>query len=161
MNKAIFLDRDGVINIELGDYVLDEKNFLLVENLAQNLKLLKEHNYLLIVISNQGGIAKKLFTKEHVESLHQKIQEELKKSGVEIDEFYFCPHYPGISNCICRKPDTLMLEKAIARFNIDPSQSYFIGDRETDYMAGNKVGLNSIKVNSNQNLTGIIDQLIN
>src|SRR5947207_2404122 len=114
MNKAIFLDRDGVINKERGDYNYLLEDFIL-NDIAEPLLEFQKRGYLLIVISNQSGIGKGLYTHEQVDYLHLHLQRVLKNKGITLTEIYYCPHHPTTSNCLCRKPDSLLLEKAIAR----------------------------------------------
>ena len=158
-NKAVFLDRDGVLNKEQGNYVTHLEDFVLNDGVMQALKIFQEKNFLLIVISNQGGISKGICTQQQVEYLHLHLERVLKNSGIILTEIYYCPHHPEITNCICRKPDSLLLEKAISRFNIDPLHSYFIGDAERDMEAGHKAGVKTIKVDSNQSLMQIVEQV--
>ena len=105
--------------------------------------------YLLIVISNQGGIGKGLYTHQQVEVLHELLQKELLKDNVVLTEIYYCPHHPEQSNCICRKPDSVLIEKALARFKINPGFSYFVGDKERDLEAAQKAGVTGIYLASN------------
>ena len=156
MNKAIFLDRDGVINKDNADYTFRIADFEFTDGLFEALKVLQEKNYLLIVISNQAGIARNVYTHEDVEQLHNYMQKQLKGKGIHLTEIYYCPHYTEMGKCICRKPDSLLLEKAIARFNINPLKSYFIGDRDRDIEAGNKVNVKGIKVVENTDLKTIL-----
>src|SRR5687767_9623731 len=109
--KAIFLDRDGVLNAERGDYTYRLEEFEVLPGVPEALKLLKEHGYLLIVVTNQGGIAKGLYTKEEVFACHEKLQQ---ACGHIIDALYYAPSHPSVSESLSRKPDSLMLEKAIA-----------------------------------------------
>jgi len=161
MNKAVFLDRDGVINREIGEYVFSEDKFVLNDNLISGLKLLQKNGFLLIIITNQGGIAKGLYTKDDVEKLHEQLLSCLSDNQITISEIYYCPHHSDVENCLCRKPNSLMLEKAIARFNIDVSQSYMIGDNDRDIEAGEKAGLKSFKINANENILPIVKKIIN
>ena len=140
MNKAIFLDRDGVINKELGDYVYQLEQLVIVDGVADSLGALKEMGYIFIVITNQSGIAKGIYTHEDVEAIHNSIQEEFMKQNIEIQAFYYCPHHPEHGRCLCRKPEPLMIEKALARFNIYPSSSFFVGDMERDIAAADAAG---------------------
>ncbi len=156
MNKAIFLDRDGVINVERGDYTWLLEDFKLNDGLIEALKIFLERNYHLIVITNQGGIAKGLYKKEEVEYLHLHLARVLRNHGIELTEIYFCPHHPDTGNCICRKPGSQLLEKAIARFNVDASSSYFIGDADRDVEAGKKTGVKTIKIDPNSSLMSVI-----
>ncbi|MBA3970674.1 MAG: HAD family hydrolase [Bacteroidetes bacterium] len=158
MNKAIFLDRDGVINVERG-YTHEVQDFLILPDLIEVLQLFLKRGYLLIVVTNQSGIAKGLYTQQHVETIHQFMLNEFTKSGIVISEIYYCVHHPDVCNCICRKPDSLFVEKGLARFNIDPKQSYFIGDKERDVEAGTKAGVKGILIEANISLKTILDQI--
>ena len=151
MNKAIFLDRDGVINTERG-YTHRLDDFVILPDLYENLKLYLQKGYLLIVISNQSGIAKGLYTQAEVEVIHSFLTNELVKNGIQLSEIYYCVHHPDVSRCICRKPDSLFVEKALARFNIDPSKSYFIGDKDRDVEAAEKAGVKGILIEANSPL---------
>ncbi len=155
-NKAVFLDRDGVINREQTRYVTHLEDFIINDGVVEALKIFRDKNYLLIVISNQGGISKGICTKEQVDYLHLHLQRVMRNKGIEISEVYYCPHHPDVTSCICRKPDSQMLEKGMARFNIDPLQSYFIGDADRDIEAGKKVGVTTLKVEANQSLMEIV-----
>lgn len=159
--KAIFLDRDGVLNKELGRYVNSAEDFELLP-VAEILKKFQDAGYLLIVITNQGGISKELYDHKILSTIHQKLTDHLNNSGVKLTEIYYCPHHPDFGNCLCRKPDSLLLEKAIARFKIDKENSYFIGDNERDIEAGKKAGVKTILIPSNSDLsTHIISLLMN
>ena len=157
MNKAIFLDRDGIINEEIGDYVKRFEDFKLLPHLAEPLKNYQSHGFLIIVITNQGGLAKGLYNLSELNKMHYYFLNEMEKAGVTITEIYYCPHHPDFNgNCLCRKPGSLLVEKAMARFNIDPKQSYFIGDRPRDAEAGEKVGVKGILVPSNTLLKDVL-----
>ncbi len=153
--KAIFLDRDGVLIKERGDYTWLLEDMIVNPNVVNALRKFSEKRYLLIVISNQAGIAKGIYQKSDADYLHLHLSRHFSLSGISISEYYYCPHHPEVSKCICRKPDSLLLEKAIARFNIDPSKSYFIGDADRDMEAGKKAGVNCIKIEPNASLLGI------
>jgi len=158
MNKAVFLDRDGVLNDDYDHYyVFRPEDIKLNPGVIELLTCLIKKNYLLVVISNQGGISKGLFTKEDVEKTNARILELLDAHNIRIEEIYYCPHYRETERCICRKPDSLMIEKALGRFSIDPSVSYFIGDRLTDMEAGEKAGLKTIRVEPNQDMSSLIN----
>lgn len=145
MNKAVFLDRDGVLNKELGDYVCKFEDFLVLEHNFAPLRELQERGYLLIVITNQGGLAKGWYSQETLQQMHNHLIKTYAEQGVNINEVYFCNHHPQYNgNCLCRKPGSLMLEKAIARYQIDATKSYFIGDRERDVIAGEAAGVKGI-----------------
>jgi len=153
--KAIFLDRDGVINKERGDYTWLLEDFKINDGLIEALKIFQQKGFMLIVISNQSGIAKGIYSKEDVEYLHLHLLRVLKNRGVELEEIYYCPHHPEKGKCLCRKPDSLLLEKAIARFSLDAAKSYFIGDAQRDIEAGTKAGVKTIKVEPNSSLLNV------
>jgi D-glycero-D-manno-heptose 1,7-bisphosphate phosphatase len=158
MNKAIFLDRDGVINVERG-YTHLLKDFVILPDVMEVLKMLQDRGFLLIVVSNQSGIGKGLYTQENVETIHSFLQNELTKAGVKLSEIYYCLHHPDTGRCICRKPDSLFVEKALARFGIDPARSWFIGDKERDVEAAEKAGVKGILIEANSSLKLLMDQL--
>jgi D-glycero-D-manno-heptose 1,7-bisphosphate phosphatase len=158
MKKAVFLDRDGVINIERG-YTHRLEDFVILPDLLDVLKLIQKKGYLLIVVSNQSGVAKGLYKQSDVETLHAFMLEEFSKNGILISEIYYCIHHPDVSKCICRKPDSLFVEKALARFDIDERKSYFIGDKERDTLAAEKAGVKGILIEANISLKTILDQI--
>src|ERR1051326_2503843 len=159
MNKCIFLDRDGVINKEIG-YVFRLEDFIFTETIFSSLKKLQDAGFIFVVITNQSGIAKELYKLEDVEKIHSQMLNEMKKNGITISEIYYCYHHPDVEPCICRKPDSGMVEKAIARFNIDISKSFFIGDKERDIQAAEKAGVRGILIEADSSLSGLADEII-
>lgn len=161
MNKAVFLDRDGVLNKELGDYVCRFEDFYVLEHNYEALKKLQDEGFLLIVITNQGGLAKGWYDQATLDKMHKHLRERYAEQGIMLSEIYYCNHHPEYNGkCLCRKPGSMMLEKAIARFQIDASKSFFIGDRERDVLAGEKAGVTGILINSDQPLDEILVQII-
>lgn len=158
MHKAVFLDRDGVINVERG-YTHRLEDFVILPDLIEVLQHLQQRGYLLIIVSNQSGIAKELYKQEDVELIHEYLLKEFKVNNITLSEIYYCVHHPDVSRCICRKPDSLFVEKALSRFNIDPAQSYFIGDKERDVQAAEKAGVKGILIEANSSLKLILDQI--
>ena len=156
MNKAVLLDRDGVINRERGDYTFRIEDFEILPDVFEALQMLQKAGYLLIIISNQSGIGRGLFKIEDTEKMHGYLLDELKKHHIRIEEIYYCVHHPETGSCLCRKPDSLNVEKALARFNIDPAQSFFIGDKERDTIAGERLGVKGILIESNASLVEAI-----
>lgn len=160
MQKAVFLDRDGVLLNEAGHYYIYKTDDIRMNNgVVDALKKFTNMGFLLIIITNQGGIAKQIYTKEHVEKIHSELKKQFEIEGIDIKEFYYCPHHSDIEKCLCRKPEPLLIEKALARFNIDPDKSYMIGDNERDIEAGKQAGLSCIKIKPNQNLLDILSQI--
>lgn len=160
MNKALFLDRDGVLNRERGAYTFKKQDFEVLSSVAQAIRSANDKGYLVIVVSNQGGIAKGLYTKNEVLELHQLLLDDIAGSGAEITAYYFCPHHDEIGKCLCRKPGSLLLEKAMARFNVHAGSSFFIGDSERDMEAARAVGVEGILVESNGNLLKVVEQIL-
>ncbi|OQX97583.1 MAG: hypothetical protein B6I20_12290 [Bacteroidetes bacterium 4572_117] len=153
MQKAIFLDRDGVINANDNHYyVFRVDDFQLNEGVISSLQSFLKKGFLLIIISNQGGVSKKKYTIKDIEKLNDHIVGLFAKENIKITESYYCPHHSDIEKCICRKPNSLMIEKAVARFNIDIKESYMIGDSVRDVQASEKIGVKGIKVDANKNL---------
>lgn len=159
MKKALFLDRDGVLNRERGDYTYSVEDFDVLPDVSAAIKLARQKGYLIIVISNQGGIAKGLFDENRVDMLHQMMSDKLQKNGVSFDEIYYCQHHNEVGKCICRKPNSLMLEKAIARFDIDVEKSVMIGDSQRDVDAASKVGVQGFLIESNSGILKIVQGL--
>ncbi|PTX21055.1 D-alpha,beta-D-heptose 1,7-bisphosphate phosphatase [Pontibacter mucosus] len=141
--KCVFLDRDGVLNRERGDYTYALDDFEVLPGVPEALRLLKKNGYLLIVVTNQGGVAKGLYKKEDVLACHQKLQGACDSL---IDAHYMAPGHPNYSASLSRKPDSLMLEKAIAKYNIDVEKSWMVGDSLRDLEAAEKVGVKGILV---------------
>jgi D-glycero-D-manno-heptose 1,7-bisphosphate phosphatase len=152
LNKAIFLDRDGVIIRERGEYNFKTEHIDYLSGIEKALQVLTDRGYMLIVITNQGGIALNLYNENDVLNLHTEIIKHFSTYHIKISDIFYCPHYPSSSLCICRKPDTLLFEKAIKIFNISVENSYFIGDQLTDEQAGLKIGLKPILISPNANL---------
>ncbi|MFT4544361.1 MAG: D-glycero-D-manno-heptose 1,7-bisphosphate phosphatase [Bacteroidia bacterium] len=159
MRKALFLDRDGVLNRERGDYTYCVEDFEILPDVSEALTLARQKGYMLIVISNQGGIAKGIFTEERVELLHKMLCQHLAKGGIKFDEIYYCQHHNEIGKCICRKPNSLMLEKAIARFDINTEESVMIGDSQRDVDAASKAGVKGFLIESNTGILNIVKGL--
>jgi len=160
MQKAIFLDRDGVLLNDAGRYYIYKTDDIIINNgVIDALKRLTNMGFLLVVISNQGGIAKQIYTKEDVEKIHSELKRQFKIEGIDIKEYYYCPHHSDVEKCLCRKPEPLLIEKALARFNIDPNKSFMIGDNKRDIDAGKKVGLSCIKIKPNQNLLDVLPHI--
>ena len=158
---TLFLDRDGVINVKLdGQYVknTDEFEFMIGVETAIS-KLSKIFNRILIV-TNQQGIAKGIMSDKDLGFLHDYMLTELKKHGGVIDKIYYCPHLAA-ENCNCRKPNPGMIQQAIIDFpEIKIEYSYLIGDSDTDILAGNKMGLITVKVDNEYTLSKWCDELL-
>lgn len=159
MLRLILLDRDGVLNRELGDYVTSVADFEVLPHVVSNLLRLKEMGCKFIVITNQSGIAKQLYTHETLQRIHEKLLHELAGHGLQMDEIYYCPHHPDFSKCLCRKPGSSMVEKALARFGVKPHEAIMIGDTARDVEAAQGAGVKGYRISSNEDWSGIIDEL--
>ena len=157
---TLFLDRDGVINVKLdGEYVknIDQFEFMIGAEMAIS-KLSKIFNRILIV-TNQQGIAKGNMSDKDLDILHEYMLLELKKNGGVIDKIYYCPHF-AIESCSCRKPKPGMIQQAIIDFpDIKVENSYLIGDSDTDILAGNMMGLITVKVSNEYTLSNWCNEL--
>jgi D-glycero-D-manno-heptose 1,7-bisphosphate phosphatase len=143
MQKCVFLDRDGVLNKELGYQITNIQEFELMPDLKGSLNALKDKGFLLIIITNQSGIAKGSYDESFVYKCYEVIQKEV---GGIIDAMYFAPGHESVSKSLMRKPDSLMFEKAIAKYHIDPTQSWMIGDKERDLIPAKKLGIKTVLV---------------
>jgi D-glycero-D-manno-heptose 1,7-bisphosphate phosphatase len=143
MNKCIFLDRDGVLNVDDPAYTFLTSKFKIIPGVVESLYKLKEAGYKLIVATNQSGISKGLYTQQQMELCHIYLQEAAEHV---IDHFYFCPYHRSITNSLARKPGRLMFEKGLSKFNGDASQSWMIGDRGRDLIPARHLGMRTIQI---------------
>ena len=160
MNKAVFLDRDGVINRNLDGYVKTIEELEIFPFVSKVIKNLNQMNFKVIVITNQSAINRGIITHQKLHEIHQIIQNYLKKNYAFIDAFYYCPHRPD-EDCICRKPKSDLLEKAIQEFKINIKTSWMIGDNESDITAGKNIGVKTIKIKTGYNLEDAMKTIIN
>ncbi len=138
--KAVFFDRDGVINEDFG-YVYKQEDFLFNDGVFELLKFCKERGYLLLLVTNQSGIGMGYYTKEDFEDLSIYMQSCIKKQlGFGFDSIYFCPHKQD-DDCICRKPKPGMIQKAIEDYKLNPAKCILIGDRMRDIESAQRAGL--------------------
>ena len=152
MNQAVFLDRDGVITQEPPHYTHKLSQLKLISKSADAIRLLNENGFVVIVASNQSGIAHGYYREEDAILFNQAMKENLAKEGAYIDAIYYCPHHPEAKieryrvDCNCRKPKPGMLTRAEKELNIDLKQSYIVGDKLSDVEAGERAGCKTIMV---------------
>ena len=152
MNRAVFLDRDGVITQEPPHYAHKLSQLRLISKSADAVRLLNENKILAVVVSNQAGIAHGYFREEDTALFNRALGEELGKLGAHIDAFYYCPHHPEARieayrvDCNCRKPKPGMLKRAGKELNIDLKQSFLVGDKLSDIEAGKRARCKTIIV---------------
>ena len=148
MPKAIFIDRDGVINKDPGgwtkyDYVTDWKEFFFIPGALEALRILKESGIRVVVISNQAGVNKGYFSREELDTVNKKMVDEIEKEGGRLEEVYYCVHTDE-ENCDCRKPKTALIDKAAKKYAIELKKTFFLGDTRLDVAAGKKAGAKTI-----------------
>ncbi|OQY41880.1 MAG: D-glycero-beta-D-manno-heptose-1,7-bisphosphate 7-phosphatase [Fusobacteriia bacterium 4572_74] len=157
MKKCIFLDRDGNINVEK-DYLHKVEEFEFIDGAREAIKIFNDLDYLVVVVTNQSGVARGYYNEKSVKTLHDYLQKEVEKIGGHIDGFYYCPHHPekGIGeyklDCNCRKPEPGMFLKAQKDLDIDLSSSIMVGDKISDVKAGKNLGMRSILVKTGHGL---------
>lgn len=157
---AVFIDRDGTINEQMG-YINHVSRFILLPSAAEAVRLLNGHGYLAIVVSNQSGVGRGYFPIELVHDVHEYMKSLLEKEGAAVDGIYFCPHHPEALvpeyriDCNCRKPKTGLIEKACEDFDIDMKNSYVIGDRCSDIELADRSDLKGLMVKTGYGLGDI------
>jgi D-glycero-D-manno-heptose 1,7-bisphosphate phosphatase len=145
---AVFLDRDGTINEEVG-YLSDPEKVVLIPGAAEALIRLKAAGFKLIVLTNQSGVARGYFTARELAEVNMRLDSMLAEKGAAVDAYYYCPHHPKhgeMVDCDCRKPKTGMVDTAAREHGIDLARSYFVGDKRTDVQLGKNAGGKSILV---------------
>jgi D-glycero-D-manno-heptose 1,7-bisphosphate phosphatase len=142
-NRAVILDRDGVLNVDKG-YVHRMEDFELLPRVIDALQLLPE-DFRLIIITNQSGIGRGFYTEEQFLELMRNVKRLFAQDGIHVDEVYYCPHLPS-DNCSCRKPATELLERAVAQFGLDRKRCFVIGDHTSDIKMGEDGGCRTILV---------------
>ena len=139
--KAAFLDRDGVINEDTG-YLNNIKDFKWIEGAIDALKILKENNFLIIIISNQSGVSRGYFSKQDVHNLHKWINLQLSEHNVKIDDFFFATEHPNTETSKTRrKPSPRMIEEAIKKYNLNRADCFMVGDKDIDVLAAKNANI--------------------
>lgn len=144
-NRAVFIDRDGVINVDKG-YVYREEDLDLIEGAAAGIRLLNQNGLRVIVVTNQSGVARGLYAEDDVRQFHAYLQTALRDEGAEVDRFYYCPHHPRgpveayRQACGCRKPAPGLILRAVEDFDLKPASCYVVGNEARDVEAGLRAG---------------------
>ncbi len=152
MNRAVFLDRDGVLVHEPPAYAHRLDQLFMIDGVPEAVRQLNEKGMKVVVVSNQTGVARGLFTENDIAIFNQAMTGYIKNGGGRIDRIYYCPHHPEAvvetykRMCLCRKPEPGLLLKAAAELEIDLTQSFMIGDKWTDLEAGKRVGCTTVLV---------------
>ncbi len=159
-NKAVFLDRDGIINHDPGDYTRHVSEFVILPTVLTALKKLHDAGYLLIVITNQGGIAKGEYTAADVDEIHAYFTASCRKADITITAIYYSPHHEQFGKSLSRKPGSLMIERALARYRIDANQSVMVGDKDRDLQAAAGAGVRGVLIPTNAPLSEYLHLLL-
>ncbi len=147
MKKAVFIDRDGVLNRKApeGQYVTSWREMIFLSKTAKAIRLLNKAAFVVVIVSNQSCVDKGLITRERLESMHERLQWKFKAAGASIDAIYYCPHTIEAC-CACRKPQSGMLLDAARRYGLDLSRCWIIGDSVSDIGAGRNAGCKTVFV---------------
>lgn len=144
--NVLFLDRDGVINVDVG-YLSDPAQLKFIPGAIEAMKEAQTRGYDIIVVTNQSGVARGYYTEDDVQALHAEMSRRLEAEGVHILAYYYCPHHPEGTveaykrACDCRKPNPGMLTKAIEEWNVDVDGSFLVGDKPSDVEAAESIGM--------------------
>lgn len=153
MNKAVFLDRDGTVNEEVG-YLSDLKQLKLIPGAGAAIRRLNRAGFKVVLVTNQSGVARGYFPESFVHDTHALLEQMLRNEGARLDGIYYCPHHPTAGNsrytteCDCRKPGTGMIDRAARDLNVDVKKSYVVGDKWSDVELGQRAGAHTILVRS-------------
>lgn len=147
MAKAVFLDRDGVINDNVNKHVNNPDELFLFPGVGPAIRQLKEAGFLVFVVTNQGGVGLGYMKEEMLRTIHDKMETELLQDGAVLDEIAYCAHKPR-AGCACRKPEPGMIFRLAERHKVDLKHSYMVGDRDTDIYAGQKAGTKTVFIGS-------------
>jgi len=153
--KAIFLDRDGVINVDHG-YVGSIKDFEFISGVFEALRMLQKKGYKLFIVTNQSGIGRGYYSEEDFLKLTEWMLQRFEEEGIRIEEVAYCPHHPD-AGCSCRKPEPGMIEKLARMYGIDLKNSYMIGDKPSDVEAGRRAGVGHQILLQERALIDIVD----
>jgi len=145
LRRAVFLDRDGVLNEDRDDYVKSAEEMRLIPGAGRALARLRDAGYLCVLITNQSPVGRGIFTHEWLAGIHECLIERLLAEGGDLDDIEYCPHRPD-EQCDCRKPRPGMLLRAIAKHGVAPARSFMVGDKESDVAAGKAAGVRTIRV---------------
>lgn len=144
--RIIFIDRDGVINVDpIGDYIKAWKDFKFEKGAIEALKKITDMGFSIIVVSNQAGIGDGVYPEAELWNIHKNMMAEFKKQGINAVDAFYCLHGKQ-AGCKCRKPETGLLEQAAARYKFDRAKTFFIGDKLSDVQVGRRFGLKTIMV---------------
>lgn len=149
-NKAVFFDRDGTLNVDI-HYLHRPEDFIWMPDAREAIKYVNDHGYLAILVTNQSGVARGYYPESDVRRVYDWMNEQLAALGAHLDALYYCPHHPDgklpeyTCVCDCRKPSPKLVNEACAKYDIDKTQSYFVGDTDTDMKCAENAGLTGLR----------------
>jgi D-glycero-D-manno-heptose 1,7-bisphosphate phosphatase len=157
--QAIFLDRDGVINHDPGNYTASLAEFTLLPTFLPALRAMHSAGYAVVVITNQGGIAQGRYTHAAVQEIHTHLRDVCTAQGTPLTGILYSPHHPSQGASLSRKPGSLLIERALARYRLDASRSWMVGDKDRDVEAAEGAGVPGIKMDVNGDLLAVFEAL--
>ena len=161
LRPCLFLDRDGVINHDPGDYTKNLSEFTILPTVMEALTLAKEAGFVVVLVTNQGGLAKGLYTHEDVADIHAHLTHVCEANGTPILDIFYSPHHPSTGKSLSRKPGSWMVERACAKHQLDPLQSWMVGDKQRDLDAASPVGVRGVLIDPNAPLLDAVNFILN
>ena len=160
LRPCLFLDRDGVINHDPGDYTKNLSEFTILPTVMEALTLAKDAGFEVVLITNQGGLAKGLYTHEDVADIHAHLKDVCEENGTPILDIFYSPHHPSTGKSLSRKPGSLMVERACAKHQLDPARSWMVGDKQRDLDAASPVGVRGVLIEPNAPLVDAVNFIL-
>jgi len=160
LRPCLFLDRDGVINHDPGDYTKNLSEFTILPTVMEALTLSKDAGFEVVLITNQGGLAKGLYTHDDVADIHAHLTRVCEENGTPILDIFYSAHHPPTGKSLSRKPGSLMVERACAKHQLDPARSWMVGDKQRDLDAASPVGVRGVLIEPNAPLLDAVNFIL-
>ena len=160
LQPCLFLDRDGVINHDPGDYTKNLSEFTILPTVMEALRVARDAGFVVVLITNQGGLAKGLYTHQNVDEIHAFLRSECDKNGTPLLDIFYSPHHPSTGRSLSRKPGSLMVERACAKHQLDPAKSWMVGDKQRDLDAAAPVGVRGFLIGVNAPLLDAVHHIL-
>lgn len=160
LQTCLFLDRDGVINHDPGDYTKNLSEFTILPTVMEALRVARDAGFVVVLITNQGGLAKGLYTHQNVDEIHAFLRSECDKNGTPLLDIFYSPHHPSTGRSLSRKPGSLMVERACAKHQLDPAKSWMVGDKQRDLDAAAPVGVRGVLIGVNAPLLDAVHHIL-
>ena len=160
LQPCLFLDRDGVINPDPGDYTKNLSEFTILPTVMEALRVARDAGFVVVLITNQGGLSKGLYTHQNVDEIHAFLRSECDKNGTPLLDIFYSPHHPSTGRSLSRKPGSLMVERACAKHQLDPAKSWMVGDKQRDLDAAAPVGVRGVLIGVNAPLLDAVHHIL-